>query len=80
MLFFPSTTTKHMALAPSSRRFKFEKNVVASLGTATIWFQIAYGEVLADGTEVIQLNVSALFGLLFMRVANAGALSFLTQL
>jgi hypothetical protein len=43
---------------------------VASLGTATICFQTTSGELLAYDTDVIQLNLPALFGLLLMRVAN----------
>jgi hypothetical protein len=47
---------------------------VASLGTDTIFFQTASGELLAYDTDVIQLNVPALLGLLLMRVANADVL------
>jgi hypothetical protein len=36
-----------------------------------ICFQTTSGELLAYDTDVIQLNVPALFGLLLMRVANA---------
>jgi hypothetical protein len=47
---------------------------VASLETATICFQTTSGELLAYDTDVIQLNLPALFGLLLMRVANADVL------
>jgi hypothetical protein len=53
---------------------------VASLGTATICFQTTSGELLAYDTDVIQLNVPALFGLILMRVANADVLVSLMQL
>jgi hypothetical protein len=75
-----STDTKRTALAPSPRRFKFENTIVASLGTATIRFQTTSGELLAYDTDVIKLNVPALFGLLLMRVANADVLVSSMQL
>jgi hypothetical protein len=78
--FLRSTDTKHTALAPSPRRFKFGDTIVASLGTATICFQTTSGELLAYDTDVIQLNVPALFGLLLMRVANADVLVSSMQL
>jgi hypothetical protein len=78
--FLRSTDTKHTVLAPSPRRFKFGNTIVASLGTATICFQTTSGELLAYDTDVIQLNVPALFGLLIMRVANADVLVSSMQL
>jgi hypothetical protein len=72
--FLRSTDTKRTALAPSPRKFKFGNTIVASLGTATICFQTASGELLAYDTDEIQLNVPALFGLLLMRVANVDVL------
>jgi hypothetical protein len=53
---------------------------VASLGTATICFQTTSGKLLAYDTDVIQLNVPALFELLLMRVANADVLVSSMQL
>jgi hypothetical protein len=53
---------------------------VASLGTATIYCQTTSGELLAYGTDLIQLNVPALFGLLLMRVAIADVLASPMQL
>jgi hypothetical protein len=72
--FLRSTDTKRTALAPSPGRFKFGNTIVASLGTATICFQATSGVLLAYDTDVIQLNVPALFGLLLMRVENADVL------
>jgi hypothetical protein len=66
--FLRSTDTKHTVLA------KFGNIIVASLGTATICLQTTSGELLAYDTDVIQLNVPALFGILLMRVANADVL------
>jgi hypothetical protein len=53
---------------------------VASLGTATICFQTTSGELLAYDTDVIQLNLPELFGLLLMRVAKADVLVSSIQL
>jgi hypothetical protein len=72
--FLRSTDTKRTALAPSPRRFKFGNTIVASFGTNTIYFQTTSGEFLAYDTDVIQLNVLALFGLFLMRVANSDVL------
>jgi hypothetical protein len=72
--FLRSTDIMHTVLAPSPRRFKFGNTIVDSLETATICFQTISGELLAYDTDVIQLNVPALFGLLLMRVANADVL------
>jgi hypothetical protein len=69
-----------MALAPSSRRFKFVNTIVASLGTATTCFQTTSGEILAHNTEVVHFNVPALFGLFLMRVSNADVLVYSKQL
>jgi hypothetical protein len=77
--FLRSTNTKHTVLAPSPRRFKFGNTFVASLGTATICLQTTSGELLAYDTDVIQINVPALFGLL-MSVANADVLVSSMQL
>jgi hypothetical protein len=74
--FLRSTDTKNTVLAPSPRRFKFGNTIAASLRTATIRFQTTSGELLAYDTDVIQLNVPALFGLLLMRVSNADVLVF----
>jgi hypothetical protein len=52
---------------------------VAPLGTATICFQTTSGELLAYDTDVIQLNVSALFGHLLMHISNADVLVSLMQ-
>jgi hypothetical protein len=78
--FLRSIDNKHTVLAPSPRRFKFGNTIVASLGTATICFQTTSGELLAYDTDVIQLNVPVLFGLLLMRVANADVLVSSMQL
>jgi hypothetical protein len=78
--FLGSTDTKRTALAPSPGRFKFGNTIVAPLGTATIRFLTTSGELLAYDTDVIQLNVPALFGLLLMRVANADVLVSSMQL
>jgi hypothetical protein len=78
--FLRSTDTKRTALAPSPRRFKFGNIIMDSLGTATICFQATSGELLAYDTDVIQLNVPALFGILLMRVANPDVLVSLMQL
>jgi hypothetical protein len=78
--FLRSNATKHTALVSPPRRFEFWKNIVASLGTATISFQTTCGELLAYGTDVIQLKVPELFGLLLMRVANADVLEYSMQL
>jgi hypothetical protein len=72
--------TKHTVLAPFPRSFKFGNTIVASLGTATICFQTTSGELMAYDTDVIQLNVPALLGLLLMRVANADVLVSSMQL
>jgi hypothetical protein len=79
-VFIRSADIKHTALAPSPRKFKLGNTIVASLGTATICFQITSGELLAYDTDVIQLDVPALFGLLLMRVFNANVLVSLMQL
>jgi hypothetical protein len=78
--FLRSTDTKHAVLAPSPRIFKFGNTIVASLGTATICFQPTSGELLAYDTDVVQLNVPALFGLLLMRVSNTDVLVYSMQL
>jgi hypothetical protein len=78
--FLRSTDTKHMALAPSPRGFKFGNTIVASLGTAAICFQTTSAELLVYDTDLIQLNVPALFVLLLMRVANADVLVSSMQL
>jgi hypothetical protein len=78
--FLRSIDTKHTVLAPSPRRFKSGNTIVASLGTAKISFQTTSGELLAYDTDVIQLNVPALFGLLLMRVSDAGVLVSSMQL
>jgi hypothetical protein len=78
--FLRSTDTKHTELSPSPRRFKFGNTIVASLGTATICFQTTSGELVAYDTDIIQLNVPALFGLLLMRVSNADVLESSMQM
>jgi hypothetical protein len=78
--FLRSTDTKHTVPAPSPRRFKFGNAIVALLGTATICFQTTSGELLAYDTDVIQLNVPALFGPVLMRFANADVLVSSMQL
>jgi hypothetical protein len=78
--FLLSTDTKPTVLAPSPRIFNFGNTIVASFGTATICFQTISGELLAYDTDVIQLNMPALFGLLLMRVANADVLVSSMQL
>jgi hypothetical protein len=78
--FLRSTDTNHTELAPSPRSFKFGNTVVTLLGTATICFQTTSGELLAYDTDVIQLNVPALFGLLLVRVSNADVLVSSMQL
>jgi hypothetical protein len=75
-----STDTKRTASALSHRRFKFGNTILDSLGTATICFQTTFGELMAYDTDVIQVNVPALFGLLLMRVTNADVLVSSMQL
>jgi hypothetical protein len=72
--------TKHTVLAPSPKRYKFGNTIVASLGTAAICFQTTSGELLSYDTNVIQLNVPALFGILLIHVANADVLVSSMQL
>jgi hypothetical protein len=78
--FLLSADTKNTALAPSPRRFKCSETIVDSLVTGTICFQTTSGEKTAHDTDIIKLNVPALFGPLLMRVANACVLVSSTQL